>query len=68
MIVRSIIDLAHNLRFKVTAEGVETQRVWEMLKVRGCDLSQGWLHAKAMPLEELIAWSKTSPWGLGVNS
>lgn len=68
MIVRSIIDLAHNLRFKVTAEGVETQRVWEMLRRQGCDLSQGWLHAKAMPLEELIAWSETSPWGLGVNS
>jgi diguanylate cyclase (GGDEF)-like protein len=67
MIVRSIIDLAHNLRFKVTAEGVETQRVWEMLGGRGCDLSQGFLHGTAMPLEELIAWSKTSPWGLGPN-
>lgn len=67
MIVRSIIDLAHNLRFKVTAEGVETQRIWEMLGERGCDLSQGYLHGKAMPLEELIAWSETSPWGLGVN-
>jgi diguanylate cyclase (GGDEF)-like protein len=68
MIVRSIIDLAHNLRFKVTAEGVETQHIWEMLSAQGCDLSQGWLHGMAMPLEELIAWSETSPWGLGVNS
>jgi diguanylate cyclase (GGDEF)-like protein len=68
MIVRSIIDLAHNLRFKVTAEGVETQKVWEMLNARGCDLSQGFLHGKAMPLEELIAWSETSPWGLGEDS
>ena len=68
MIVRSIIDLAHNLRFKVTAEGVENRRVWHMLGDRGCDLSQGYLHGKAMPLEELIAWSETSPWGLGVKS
>jgi len=68
MIVRTIIDLAHNLRFEVTAEGVETQRIWEMLDERGCDISQGWLHGKAMPLEELIAWSETSPWGLGVHS
>jgi len=68
MIVRSIIDLAHNLRFKVTAEGVETRRVWDMLGDRGCDLSQGYLHGKAMPLEELIAWSETSPWGLSVKS
>jgi diguanylate cyclase (GGDEF)-like protein len=68
MIVRSIIDLAHNLRFKVTAEGVETWRVWEMLGGRGCDLSQGFLHGKAMPVEELIAWSETSPWGLSVKS
>jgi len=26
------------------------------------------LHGKAMPLEELIAWSETSPWGLSVKS
>lgn len=68
MIVSSIIELAHNLRYKVTAEGVESQKVWDLLKSQGCDLSQGYLHGKAMPLEDLIAWAEKSPWGLGGNA
>jgi len=67
MIVHSIIELAHNLGLKVTAEGVESRPIWEMLKARGCDLAQGYLHGKPMPLDELIAWSEKSPWGLGRN-
>ncbi len=67
IIVRSIIELAHNLGLKVTAEGVENRQVWEMLKSRGCDLAQGYLHGRPMPLDELIAWSEHSPWGLGRN-
>jgi diguanylate cyclase (GGDEF)-like protein len=65
IIVHSIIELAHNLGLKVTAEGVENQQVWEMLKSRGCDVAQGYLHGKPMPLDEFIAWSERSPWGLG---
>ncbi len=64
MIVGSIIELGHNLRFKVTAEGVESQGIWEMLSARGCDVSQGYLHGKPMMIEELIDWSEKSPWGL----
>jgi diguanylate cyclase (GGDEF)-like protein len=63
MIVRSIIELGHNLGYKVTAEGVETDRIYEMLRERGCDVSQGYLHGKAMPLEELMVWLEQSPWG-----
>jgi diguanylate cyclase (GGDEF)-like protein len=63
MIVRSIIELGHNLGYKVTAEGVETERVWEMLRERKCDVSQGFLHGKAMPMDELLVWLKESPWG-----
>lgn len=65
MIVHSVIELAHNLGLRVTAEGVENQKIWEMLKSRGCDQAQGYLHGKPMPLDELILWSKQSPWGLG---
>jgi diguanylate cyclase (GGDEF)-like protein/PAS domain S-box-containing protein len=52
-IVRSIIDLAHNLRLKVVAEGVETEVVWIALKVLGCDVGQGYLFGRPVPSEEL---------------
>lgn len=40
-IVRTIIDLGHNLGFKVIAEGVENLRSWELLSSLGCDVAQG---------------------------
>jgi diguanylate cyclase (GGDEF)-like protein len=56
VIVRSIIDLAHNLGLKVVAEGVENQDVLQQLEVLGCDLSQGFYHGRPMPAEDLT-WS-----------
>ena len=41
-IVRSLIDLAHNLELKVVAEGVETADILDALKGLGCDQAQGW--------------------------
>ncbi len=56
MIVRSIIDLAHNLGLQVTAEGVEQQASMEQLKAFGCDLIQGFLIARPMPADDLLQW------------
>lgn len=42
VIVRSIVDLAHNMGCKVVAEGVETEQVLEMLEALGCDSAQGY--------------------------
>jgi len=61
VIVRSIIDLAHNLGLKVIAEGVEDQDTWDTLIVLGCDASQGYLMGRPMPAEALIAWLRESP-------
>jgi diguanylate cyclase (GGDEF)-like protein len=47
-IVRSTIDLAHDLGLTTVAEGVETQWVWDWLAARGCNVAQGWLKGKAM--------------------
>lgn len=55
-IVRTIIGLAHNLRLRVIAEGVETPEQRQFLKAHGCDLMQGYLLAKPMPFAELISF------------
>ena len=62
VIVRSTIELAHNLGLKVTAEGVETQRIWDALGVLGCDQSQGYFMGRPMPAEKLEAWLQASPY------
>lgn len=64
-IVRATIDLAHNLRKKVVAEGVETQTVWNVLDMLGCDAAQGYFMARPMPAAKLCRWLKTSRFGLG---
>ena len=55
-IVRSVIDLGHNLGLKVVAEGVETDAVLASLKRIGCDVAQGYLLGRPMPVEALAAW------------
>ncbi|HJX57550.1 MAG TPA: EAL domain-containing protein, partial [Thiobacillus sp.] len=65
VIVRSTIDLAHNLGLKVTAEGVETRGAWDLLEILGCDNSQGYFMGKPMPAEKLEAWLQASA-GSGV--
>jgi diguanylate cyclase (GGDEF)-like protein len=55
-IVRSVIDLAHNLGFEVVAEGVETEQILAALTTLGCDIAQGYLLARPMPAGHLPAW------------
>ncbi|TDK59258.1 putative bifunctional diguanylate cyclase/phosphodiesterase [Sapientia aquatica] len=56
IIVRAIVNLAHNLGLTVTAEGIENAESLEMLKAVGCDVGQGFLFSKAVPQDELRAW------------
>jgi polar amino acid transport system substrate-binding protein len=53
VIVKSIIDIAHSLKLKVTAEGVETVEQLSMLKQMYCDEIQGFLISKPLPLMEI---------------
>ncbi|HUK55548.1 MAG TPA: EAL domain-containing protein [Nitrospiria bacterium] len=64
VIVRSTIDLAHNLGLKVVAEGVESREVLERLVEMGCDAAQGYYMSRPIPAEELARWLTDSPWGL----
>ncbi len=62
VIVRSTVDLAHNLGFKVVAEGVETVEVLEKLGAIGCDSIQGYYISKPQPADALEAWLRESPY------
>ncbi len=55
-IVSSAIDLAHNLRMDVIAEGVESAAVVELLRDLRCDFVQGYFYAAPMPASELLPW------------
>ena len=52
-IVRSTIDLAHNMRLSVVAEGTETKAALDFLKELNCDFGQGYLIGRPMPVEKL---------------
>jgi len=56
VIVHSTIELAHNLGLKVVAEGVETEDALDLLKKLGCDIIQGFLISKPLPVEEFSAF------------
>ena len=56
-IVRSTIDLAHNLGLTVVAEGVENSKAWEMLRELSCDEAQGYHMGRPMPASDFIVWS-----------
>jgi EAL domain-containing protein (putative c-di-GMP-specific phosphodiesterase class I) len=58
VIVRSTIDLAHNLGLKVVAEGVEDQETWSLLQILRCDVAQGYFINKPKPAAEFWAWLK----------
>ncbi|WP_299195032.1 EAL domain-containing protein [uncultured Amphritea sp.] len=54
VIVKTIIDMAHNLNLKVVAEGVETEQQLAFVERYNCDQVQGYLFSPPIPLEKLI--------------
>jgi EAL domain-containing protein (putative c-di-GMP-specific phosphodiesterase class I) len=55
-IVRSTIDLGHNLGLQVVAEGVEDVAVWNLLRSLGCDDAQGFFMSKPLDAADLTRW------------
>jgi EAL domain-containing protein (putative c-di-GMP-specific phosphodiesterase class I) len=51
--VKTIIDMGHNLRFNVIAEGVEEQEQVEFLKRNGCIVGQGYYFSRPLPAEAM---------------
>lgn len=56
MIVRSTIDLAHNLGMQVIAEGIEEKEIFELLSILGCKLGQGYFISRPISDDNLEKW------------
>lgn len=59
-IVRSTIDLGHNLGLKVVAEGIEDQAAWNLLEEWGCDFAQGYFLSRPLAAPEFATWLQKS--------
>jgi len=55
-IVRSTIDLAHNLELMVIAEGVADTETVDMLRDMGCDQAQGYGICRPLTYAQLVTW------------
>ncbi|HEU4887022.1 MAG TPA: EAL domain-containing protein [Thermoanaerobaculia bacterium] len=64
VIVRSTIELAHNMGLVVIAEGVENAEAWRILKRLGCDMAQGYYMSRPLRVDALTEWFRTSEWGI----
>jgi EAL domain-containing protein (putative c-di-GMP-specific phosphodiesterase class I)/uncharacterized membrane protein (DUF485 family) len=59
--LKSIIDLAHQLDLTACAEGVEDRDTWDLLISLGCDTVQGYAIARPMPADRVPAWLDGAP-------
>lgn len=56
VIVHSTIALAHNMGYRVVAEGVENAEILELLQVLGCDVAQGFYFSEPMSANDVLPW------------
>ena len=64
VIVRSTIELGHNMGLKVIAEGVETIESLDILTRLGCDMAQGYYMSPPIPAMDLLKWMIESKWAV----
>ncbi len=60
VIVRSTIELAHNMHLMVVAEGVEDEATLERLRALGCDMAQGFHLGRPVTPEQVAVWARDS--------
>jgi diguanylate cyclase (GGDEF)-like protein len=65
VIVRSTVDLAHNLGYRVVAEGVEDKETCDLLNILGCDSIQGYYSGRPMSSAHINDWFSHCPWSVG---
>ncbi len=62
VIVRSTIDLAHNIGLRVVAEGVEDRATYDLLAGMRCDSVQGFYISRPLEADDLLTWLRKSGW------
>jgi EAL domain-containing protein (putative c-di-GMP-specific phosphodiesterase class I) len=58
VIVRSTIELGHNMGLMVIAEGVENEQALALLRKYGCDMVQGYFFSPPIDAQELFDWHR----------
>ncbi len=62
IIVKTTVNMCHDLGYDVVAEGVETLTSFDTLKAMGCDYLQGYYLARPLPFSDLLVWLDEAPW------
>lgn len=60
VIIEKIIEIANDVGMNIVVEGIETQTMADTVFKMGCDLQQGYLYAKPMPLDEFLLFCEQS--------
>ena len=58
-IITNFVELADKLNISLVAEGIETLEQLEFLKSVHCNMVQGYIYSKPLPVDEFILWLKT---------
>ncbi len=61
MIVRSVVELGHNLGLSAVAEGVETHEILDQLAAYSCDVAQGYYLSRPLPAADFDRWRTSWP-------
>ena len=56
VLVEKTIEIGHDLGMKVVAEGVETVEQLDFLRLKRCDIAQGYFFSRPLPVEKLLPW------------
>jgi EAL domain-containing protein (putative c-di-GMP-specific phosphodiesterase class I)/ActR/RegA family two-component response regulator len=59
LLVQKTIEIGHDLGMTVVAEGVETAEQLAFLRLKGCDIVQGYFFCRPLPAEELLKWLRS---------
>ena len=51
-----MVSLAKGLGIETVAKGVESEEAWAVLAELGCDVAQGFLISRPLPMPDLIEW------------
>lgn len=62
VIVRSIVELGHNLGLSVVAEGIEDEETWDLLSNLMCNTAQGYFISRPVSAEVFSEWAKGGDW------